>query len=65
MNPIFEGYRNVTMASRIGYLLKKLEPGLALQVAQHINDECCKPPLDERELLRTFNSILKREMRNV
>lgn len=64
IDPIYEGCRNSTMASRIGYLLKKLEPGLALLAAQHINDKCCKPPLDERELRRTFNSILSREMRN-
>ena len=65
LHPIFEGARNSAMASRIGYLLKKLEPSLALKAAKHINEECCKPPLDERELRRTFNSILKREMRNV
>lgn len=65
MDPIFEGCRNNTMASRIGYLLKKLEPSLALKAAQHINQECCRPPLSEGELLRTFRSILKREMRNV
>jgi len=64
IDPIYEGCRNSTMASRIGYLLKKLEPGLALLAAQHINDKCCKPPLNERELRRTFNSILSREMRN-
>tara|TARA_B110000208_G_C11770584_1_gene430172 strand:- start:774 stop:1592 length:819 start_codon:yes stop_codon:yes gene_type:complete len=65
MDPIFEGCRNSTMASRIGYLLKKLEPGLALKAAQHINEECCKPPLEERELRGIFHSILKRELRNV
>jgi len=65
LDPIFEGCRNDTMASRIGYLLRKLEPSLALKAAQHINQECCKPPLSERELLATFYSILKREMRNV
>jgi len=64
MDPIFEGCRNNTMASRIGYLLKKLEPGLAFKAAQHINDECCKPPMDERELRGIFFSILKLEMRN-
>ncbi|HAB44687.1 MAG TPA: hypothetical protein DCE20_00560 [Gammaproteobacteria bacterium] len=32
--------------------------------AEHINDECCKPPLSQRELEGIFLSILKREMRN-
>ena len=64
MDPIYEGSRNDTMTSRIGYLIKKLEPSKALKAAQHINEVCCKPPLDDRELTRTFNSILKREIRN-
>lgn len=64
MDPILQGSRNNTMASRIGYLLKKLEQGLAWEAAQHINQESCKPPLDERELHSIFRSILKREMRN-
>ena len=64
MDPVLEGGRNDAMAARIGYLLKKLELSLAWEAAKHINNECCKPPLDERELQRTFNSILKLEMRH-
>jgi hypothetical protein len=64
MDIITEGSRNATMTSRIGYLLKKLVPDVAFAAAEHINDECCKPPLSQRELEGIFLSILKREMRN-
>ena len=64
MKQISEGFRNNSMASRIGYLLKKLDENLAWEAAQHINEECCKPPLDYNELQRIFHSILKKEMRN-
>jgi hypothetical protein len=64
MDPILEGSRNSTMASRIGYLLKKLDDSLAWQSAQHINQTCCKPSLGHRELESIFRSILKREKRN-
>lgn len=65
LDPIFEGNRNNTMASRIGYLIKKLDPIVALDAAIHINKTCCKPPLEDRELFRIFHSILRREVRNV
>jgi hypothetical protein len=64
MDIITEGSRNNTMASRIGYLIKKLDTDLAWEAAQHINATCCKPPLDHRELENTFRSILKRDTRN-
>ena len=64
MDIITEGRRNNTMASRIGYLIKKLDADLAWEAAQHINATCCKPPLDHKELENTFRSILKRDTRN-
>lgn len=64
LEPINQGQRNNKMASRIGFLLKKLDPARAWKAAEHINTKCCKPPLDHRELDRTFRSILKRELRN-
>jgi hypothetical protein len=65
MDLVEPGRRNTTMASRIGYLLRKLDEDLAWSATQKINDECCKPPLNYNELQRTFRSILKREKRNV
>ena len=64
LDPIAHGIRNNTMASRIGYLIKKLDDTLAWEAAQHINENCCRPPLEHRELLGIFRSISKRESRN-
>ena len=62
LTEIPEGQRNCSMASRIGYLLNKMHPEKAWSAAQHINNSCCKPPLEERELRQVFFSILKREV---
>lgn len=64
LNEVGEGQRNHVMASRIGYLLKKMDIARAWKATEHINENCCKPPLGQRELERTFRSILKRELRN-
>ena len=64
LEPIEQGQRNNKMASRIGFILKRLDPKQAWKAVEHINTKCCKPPLDHRELDRTFRSILKREMPN-
>ena len=63
LTEIPEGQRNCSMASRIGYLLKKMDADRAWKAAKHINENCCKPPLPQRELERTFCSILKWEAR--
>ena len=63
LDSISEGQRNTLMASRIGYLLKKMDADRAWKAAKHINENCCKPPLPKRELERTFCSILKRDAR--
>lgn len=60
--PIELGQRNCEIASRIGYLLTQVSPDKTWNMIQHINDKKCKPPLDQRELERTFVSILKREV---
>ena len=64
MDPIPEGQRNTTMASRIGYMLKYREPDRVYKAATYINQHCCVPPLPEAELWKTFQSILKKELRN-
>ena len=64
LTEIPEGQRNCSMASRIGYLLTKMHPEKAWYATQHINNCCCKPPLEEKELRQVFFSILKRKVRH-
>ena len=64
LTKIPEGQRNCSMASRIGYLLNKIHPEKAWSAARHINNRCCIPPLDEKELKQVFFSILKRDTRH-
>lgn len=57
-----EGERNQTLASLIGYLLRRyvdvnLVYGLALAWAEQ-----CTPPIDDKEVNNTFRSILKKDM---
>ncbi|MEB8335259.1 primase alpha helix C-terminal domain-containing protein [Staphylococcus saprophyticus] len=57
-----EGERNQTLASLIGYLLRRyvdvnLVYGLAIAWAQQ-----CTPPIDDKEVNNTFKSILKKDM---
>jgi hypothetical protein len=59
-----EGERNQTLASLIGYLLRRyvdvnLVYGLALAWAQQ-----CTPPINDREVNNTFKSILKKDSKN-
>lgn len=58
-----EGERNQTLASLIGYLLRRyvdvnLVYGLALAWAEQ-----CTPPINDKEVNNTFRSILKKDMR--
>ncbi|MDW4096017.1 primase alpha helix C-terminal domain-containing protein [Staphylococcus saprophyticus] len=57
-----EGERNQTLASLIGYLLRRyvdvnLVYGLAIAWAQQ-----CTPPIDDKEVNNTFRSILKKDL---
>lgn len=57
-----EGQRNQTLASLIGYLLRRyvdvnLVYGLALAWAEQ-----CNPPINDKEVNNTFKSILKKDM---
>jgi hypothetical protein len=59
-----EGQRNQTLASLIGYLLRRyvdanLVYGLALAWAEQ-----CTPPIDDKEVNNTFRSILKKDSKN-
>jgi len=62
LDPVSEGSRNETMASRCGYLFSKgYKPDDVLVMMERINRDCFHPPIDERELLGIYNSIRKRE----
>jgi hypothetical protein len=61
LRPIEEGSRNVELTRRCGFLMKKYEPEVVLEMVHHINKTCFRPPLDSREVLTVFNSIRKRE----
>lgn len=61
---VSEGERNQTLASLIGYLLRRyvdanLVYGLALAWAEQ-----CTPPIDDKEVNTTFKSILKKDSKN-
>ena len=61
LTPILEGGRNHEITRRCGFLLRKYDADHAWEMIKPINAKCCLPPLDESELLTTFNSIRKRE----
>lgn len=61
---VCEGERNQTLASLIGYLLRRyvdasLVYGLALAWAEQ-----CTPPINDKEVNTTFTSILNKHMKN-
>ena len=62
LEPVSEGRRNETMASRCGYLFSKgYKPDDVLVMMERINRDCFHPPIDDRELFSIHNSIRKRE----
>lgn len=53
-----EGQRNTTITRISGHLIAKMvDPGICLDLMLAFNDKYCKPPLDEREVIRTVKSI--------
>lgn len=62
LDPVSEGSRNETMASRCGYLFSQgYKPDDVLVMMERINRDCFHPPIDDRELFGIYNSIRKRE----
>ena len=60
--PFPEGQRNVNLTKIVGYFLsKKMDGILTLNICQLINQEHCKPPLPEQEVLQIVNSIALKE----
>ena len=62
-SPIFEGSRNNELTRRCGYLFRKYSSDKVLEIMRHINQRCCNPPIEDRELYRIVCSIAKREGR--
>jgi hypothetical protein len=61
--PISEGSRNNELTRRCGYLFRKYSSDKVLEIMRHINQRCCNPPIEDRELYRIVCSIGKREGR--
>ena len=62
-SPISEGTRNNELTRRCGYLFRKYSSDKVLEIMRHINQRCCNPPIEDRELYRIVCSIGKREGR--
>ena len=62
-SPIFEGSRNNELTRRCGYLFRKYSSDKVLEIMRHINQRCCNPPIEDRELYSIVCSIAKREGR--
>ena len=62
-SPIFEGSRNNELTRRCGYLFRKYSSDKVLEIMRHINQRCCNPPIEDRELYRIVCSIAKRDGR--
>lgn len=59
-----KGERNNTIASLAGHLLRHgVDPFVTLNLLLPWNAACCRPPLSDREVERTVNSIAGRELR--
>ena len=61
LETIVEGNRNDEITKRCGLLVSRYPANDALKMLELINQKCCQPPLDQRELNQIFASISKRE----
>ena len=61
LDSIPEGSRNDEITKRCGLLLARYPANDVLKMLDLINEKCCQPPLDEREVSGIFASISKRE----
>ena len=58
------GGRNDAVARLAGYLLRRRPaPRVVLELLRAWSESRCRPPLGERELVATVDSIARREMR--
>lgn len=57
-----EGSRNAVVTSLAGYLLRRRPaPRVVLELLRAWNEARCRPPLDDKEITRTVDSIARRE----
>jgi putative DNA primase/helicase len=60
--PIAEGARNDSLARLTGYLLRRRPaPHVVLELVRAVNQARCTPPLSDEEVVRTVDSIARRE----
>ena len=60
---VLEGERNQTVARLAGLLLRRhVDPLVVLNLLMAFNEARCRPPLSEKEILRTVDSIAGREL---
>ena len=66
LDPVAEGGRNNELTRRAGIIFgtKKLPFDKGLSYLREINRQCCKPPLDDPEVVRIAKSIFKRASKN-
>ena len=63
-NEVSQGQRNTGLARLAGHLLRcHVEPYVALGLLKCWNQQACRPPLTEDELIRTVDSIAGAELR--
>jgi hypothetical protein len=61
---VSEGRRNTEVARLTGHLLRQnVDVRVVLALLLPWNKCCCRPPLDDTEIVRTVNSIAMRELR--
>lgn len=59
-----DGERNTSLASLIGYLLRRYVDENLVYGYAYLWGKNCNPPLSDDRINRTFNSILKKHKRN-
>jgi hypothetical protein len=61
--PIAAGTRNDSLARLAGYLLRcRPAPHVVLELVRAVNQARCTPPLSDEEIVRTVDSIARREL---
>jgi hypothetical protein len=61
--PIAKGARNDSLARLAGYLLRRRPaPHVVLELVRAVNQARCTPPLSDEEIVRTVDSIARREL---
>jgi putative DNA primase/helicase len=60
--PILDGARNDTIARLAGHILRcRSSPRVVLELLRSVNESRCRPPLSDEEIIRTVDSIARRE----